>query len=194
MIKLLSILSCVQFALCGNVVEVLQQQNLTTLISLVQKAGLVDALLGGRIFRHYVLHVHVHVTSEFTTWPLLPVVNYSLTHINFKMLNDENGEIWWNRIWKSTDRSINITHCLVLLHIYNCTAKIFAVYWNELVFTTCLCQENLPFLPRQTKRLSGYRLQRYHTSQATHKLSPMCWSTTWYRELWWSQLHPTSYK
>lgn len=50
---------------------------------------------------------------------MLPVVNFSLTHINFKMLNDENGEIWWNRIWKSTDRSINITHCLVLLHIYS---------------------------------------------------------------------------
>ena len=49
MIALLTVLSCVNFALSGNLVEVLQEQRLTTLVSLVQKAGLADALLGGRV-------------------------------------------------------------------------------------------------------------------------------------------------
>nr|XP_022323595.1 transforming growth factor-beta-induced protein ig-h3-like [Crassostrea virginica] len=47
MIALLTVLSCVNFALSGNLVQVLQEQRLTTLVSLVQKAGLADALLGG---------------------------------------------------------------------------------------------------------------------------------------------------
>ncbi|XP_062597123.1 transforming growth factor-beta-induced protein ig-h3-like [Saccostrea cucullata] len=41
------ILSCFHFTYGGNLVEVLQEQKLTTLISLVQQAGLADALLGG---------------------------------------------------------------------------------------------------------------------------------------------------
>lgn len=48
MFKLLFVTSCLHFTLGGNLIEVLQDQQLTTLIALVQKAGLTSALLGGR--------------------------------------------------------------------------------------------------------------------------------------------------
>jgi hypothetical protein len=47
MISLLVLTVFIQTAFCGNLVEVLQADGETTLISLVQQAGLADALLGG---------------------------------------------------------------------------------------------------------------------------------------------------
>ena len=49
MIAFLALTILVQTVLGGNLVEVLQNNGHTTLISLVQQAGLADALLAGKL-------------------------------------------------------------------------------------------------------------------------------------------------
>lgn len=49
MIAFVALTVCVQSVLGGNLVDVLQHNGETTLISLVKQAGLADALLSGNL-------------------------------------------------------------------------------------------------------------------------------------------------
>ena len=74
----------IQSVLCGNLVDVLQDDGETTLVSLVQQAGLASALSGGKLF--YGLLRLIRSVLRASNCPCLKFIKIVILWVHYTIL------------------------------------------------------------------------------------------------------------